>query len=239
MSSSNTNRQADASHHNKFVPYHPWPEEPSSVISERCTRARINSAIFVSSEGKGFDSIEFIRRYGSQSVLCRKAKSAENVSASERQRRFSEYPEWETEDSTTTGNGSANPASNPRRKKSLKQDSIEMVECHKEPTSTDKVLTGGTGTVPVVPSVTPGAVPVVAGTTPTLVTVGVLPIAIDRTATATATATKLTGGANSINSNSSNNSSPASIVKSSTPKLSNLPTLSVSGPSPPHEEEFL
>lgn len=66
-------------------PYHPWPEEPSSVISERCTRARINSAIFVSSEGKGFDSIEFIRRYGSQSVLCRKAKSAENVSASERQ----------------------------------------------------------------------------------------------------------------------------------------------------------
>ncbi|XP_049542434.1 uncharacterized protein LOC125955350 isoform X2 [Anopheles darlingi] len=223
-------------------PYHPWPEEPSSVISERCTRARINSAIFVSSEGKGFDSIEFIRRYGSQSVLCRKAKSAENVSASERQRRFSEYPEWETEDSTTTGNGSANPASNPRRKKSLKQDSIEMVECHKEPTSTDKVLTGGTGTVPVVPSVTPGAVPIVAGTTPTLVTVGVLPIAIDRTAatvTATAAATKLTGGANSINSNSSNNSSPASIVKSSTPKLSNLPTLSVSGPSPPHEEEFL
>ncbi|KAL1374475.1 hypothetical protein pipiens_018071, partial [Culex pipiens pipiens] len=66
-------------------PYHPWPEEPSSVISERCTRARINSAIFVSSEGRGFDSIEFIRRYGSQSVLCRKARSAENVSASERQ----------------------------------------------------------------------------------------------------------------------------------------------------------
>ncbi|XP_035793392.1 uncharacterized protein LOC118467236 isoform X2 [Anopheles albimanus] len=221
-------------------PYHPWPEEPSSVISERCTRARINSAIFVSSEGKGFDSIEFIRRYGSQSVLCRKAKSAENVSASERQRRFSEYPEWETEDSTTTGNGSANPASNPRRKKSLKQDSIEMVECHKEPTG---------ATVPAValpvPAVTPGAVPVVAGTTPTLVTVG-LPIAIDRkvpsvaTATATAAAAaKLTGVSISNSNSSTNNSSPASIVKSSTPKLSNLPTLSVSGPSPPHEEEFL
>jgi hypothetical protein len=54
------------------------------VISERCHRARINSAIFVSSEGRGFDSIEFIRRYGSQSVLCRKAKSAENLPAGNR-----------------------------------------------------------------------------------------------------------------------------------------------------------
>lgn len=54
------------------------------MIAERCQRARINSAIFVSSEGKGFDSIEFIRRYGSQSVLCRKAKSAENITAEER-----------------------------------------------------------------------------------------------------------------------------------------------------------
>jgi hypothetical protein len=54
-------------------------EEPSTLIAERCHRARINSAIFVSSEGRGFDSIEFIRRYGSQSVLCRKAKSAENI----------------------------------------------------------------------------------------------------------------------------------------------------------------
>lgn len=45
-------------------------------MSASLQRARINSAIFVSSEGRGFDSIEFIRRYGSQSVLCRKAKSA-------------------------------------------------------------------------------------------------------------------------------------------------------------------
>lgn len=59
-------------------------DEPSTVISERCHRARINSAIFVSSEGRGFDSIEFIRRYGSQSVLCRKAKSAENIPAGNR-----------------------------------------------------------------------------------------------------------------------------------------------------------
>lgn len=60
-------------------PHWSTTEEPSTVISERCQRARINSAIFVSSEGRGFDSIEFIRRYGSQSVLCRKAKSAENI----------------------------------------------------------------------------------------------------------------------------------------------------------------
>jgi hypothetical protein len=59
-------------------------DEPSTVISERCHRARINSAIFVSSEGRGFDSIEFIRRYGSQSVLCRKAKSAEHIPAGNR-----------------------------------------------------------------------------------------------------------------------------------------------------------
>lgn len=57
----------------------PWPEDSVVAIENRCSRARINSAIFVSSEGKGFDSIEFIRRYGSQSVLCRKAKSAENI----------------------------------------------------------------------------------------------------------------------------------------------------------------
>ncbi|XP_053674683.1 uncharacterized protein LOC128724988 [Anopheles nili] len=204
-------------------PYHPWPEEPSSVISERCTRARINSAIFVSSEGKGFDSIEFIRRYGSQSVLCRKAKSAENVSASERQRRFSEYPEWETEDSTT-GNGTAGTGhgGNSRRKKSLRQDSIELVECHKEP-----VIAGP----PTVPSVTPGAVPVVAGTTATLVTVG-MPVAIGSKPMATATTT----GASAVVAAAA--ASAAGVIKP-TPKLSNLPTLSVSGPSPPHEEEFL
>lgn len=79
------------SHAIKFSPFphqhiHPqhWTaatEESSTIIAERCQRARINSAIFVSSEGRGFDSIEFIRRYGSQSVLCRKTKSAENIPA--------------------------------------------------------------------------------------------------------------------------------------------------------------
>lgn len=164
--------------------FHPWPEEPSSVISERCTRARINSAIFVSSEGRGFDSIEFIRRYGSQSVLCRKARSAENVSASERQRRFSAYPEWESEESKQHNNP-VNGYSNLNSKTHIDphQDSIELVECHREPNPTSYVST----------SSNPKA---------------------------------------SSSSSDNPNSRP-------TPKLSNLPTLSVSGPSPPHEEEFL
>lgn len=68
--------------HIHATPHWTAVEEPSTVIAERCQRARINSAIFVSSEGRGFDSIEFIRRYGSQSVLCRKAKSAENIPSS-------------------------------------------------------------------------------------------------------------------------------------------------------------
>lgn len=66
--------------------YHGYPEpEQTASISERITRSRINSAIFVSSEGRGgFDSIEFLRRHGSQSVLCRKAKSAENIMENDR-----------------------------------------------------------------------------------------------------------------------------------------------------------
>jgi Domain of unknown function (DUF4808) len=134
-------------------PHWTTTEEPSTVISERCQRARINSAIFVSSEGRGFDSIEFIRRYGSQSVLCRKAKSAENIPAGNQnvslsppliatldfnvlfcllispQRRFSENPSnkiWESEE--------------PRN--SLQHEKIELVECHLEPSmsSSHKVL---------------------------------------------------------------------------------------------------
>ncbi|XP_055619475.1 uncharacterized protein LOC129764431 isoform X2 [Toxorhynchites rutilus septentrionalis] len=162
-------------------PYHPWPEEPSSVISERCTRARINSAIFVSSEGRGFDSIEFIRRYGSQSVLCRKARSAENVSASERQRRYSEYPEWESEESKQNCRVNGNNNNNNGTSNNPHQDSIELVECHREPNSTPNVSTSN----------------------------------------------PKCGG-----------SSSGHVSSNPTPKLSNLPTLSVSGPSPPHEEEF-
>ena len=67
-----------------FQHFHMLHEERSASISERCTRSRINSAIFVSSEGRGFDSIEFLRRHGSQSVLCRKARSAENITDNER-----------------------------------------------------------------------------------------------------------------------------------------------------------
>ncbi|XP_022917945.1 uncharacterized protein [Onthophagus taurus] len=43
-------------------------------------RERINSAIFVSNSGPGFDSKEFFRRHGSISRLCRRAKSVDNLS---------------------------------------------------------------------------------------------------------------------------------------------------------------
>ncbi|XP_060654610.1 uncharacterized protein LOC132790172 isoform X4 [Drosophila nasuta] len=83
-------------HPDFFVKHiHMLAEERSTSISERCTRSRINSAIFVSSEGRGFDSIEFLRRHGSQSVLCRKAKSAENIT--DNGRRKSLRP-WRTDD---------------------------------------------------------------------------------------------------------------------------------------------
>uniref|UniRef100_A0A6P4ERE1 Uncharacterized protein LOC108044670 n=1 Tax=Drosophila rhopaloa TaxID=1041015 RepID=A0A6P4ERE1_DRORH len=94
---------------------HMLAEEHSTSLSERCTRSRINSAIFVSSEGRGFDSIEFLRRHGSQSVLCRKAKSAENIT--ENGRRKSLRP-WRTDDESC-------------KQQHLSQDSndIELKEC--------------------------------------------------------------------------------------------------------------
>ncbi|KAH8269618.1 hypothetical protein KR018_010537 [Drosophila ironensis] len=94
---------------------HMLAEEHSTSISERCTRSRINSAIFVSSEGRGFDSIEFLRRHGSQSVLCRKAKSAENIT--DNGRRKSLRP-WRTDDDSC-------------KQQHISQDSndIELKEC--------------------------------------------------------------------------------------------------------------
>lgn len=41
------------------------------------------AAIFASTEGRGFDAVEFSRRYGSQSVLCRKTRSVENITEAE------------------------------------------------------------------------------------------------------------------------------------------------------------
>ncbi|XP_073812379.1 uncharacterized protein isoform X2 [Musca autumnalis] len=87
--------------------FHVFQEEHSASISERITRSRINSAIFVSSEGRGFDSIEFLRRHGSQSVLCRKAKSAENITDNGRKKSFAENRQWHTDDNNDaqTDNG--------------------------------------------------------------------------------------------------------------------------------------
>ncbi|XP_030239733.1 uncharacterized protein LOC108652681 isoform X4 [Drosophila navojoa] len=96
---------------------HMLAEERSTSISERCTRSRINSAIFVSSEGRGFDSIEFLRRHGSQSVLCRKAKSAENIT--ENGRRKSLRP-WRTDDDSVQ--------QQQQQQQNSSQD-IEMKEC--------------------------------------------------------------------------------------------------------------
>lgn len=49
----------------------------------RKQRPRINSAIFVSNSGPGLDPKEFFRRHGSQSILCRKARSVDNISLDE------------------------------------------------------------------------------------------------------------------------------------------------------------
>ncbi|GLV32422.1 uncharacterized protein CBL_00869 [Carabus blaptoides fortunei] len=50
------------------------------VWSPRRQRSRINSAIFISNSGPGFEAGEFFRRHGSQSRLCRKAHSVDNIS---------------------------------------------------------------------------------------------------------------------------------------------------------------
>uniref|UniRef100_A0A0A1XAP6 Tenascin n=1 Tax=Zeugodacus cucurbitae TaxID=28588 RepID=A0A0A1XAP6_ZEUCU len=102
--------------------FHMLHEERSASISERCTRSRINSAIFVSSEGRGFDSIEFLRRHGSQSVLCRKARSAENITDNERKKSFSDNKgSWHND-----GNNDSDPN---RRQDDDDGSAIELREC--------------------------------------------------------------------------------------------------------------
>lgn len=52
-------------------------EEHSPLTNQRRSRPRINSAIYVSNDSStfgGFDAGDFLRRYGSQSKLCRKAR---------------------------------------------------------------------------------------------------------------------------------------------------------------------
>ncbi|KAF2905437.1 hypothetical protein ILUMI_00737 [Ignelater luminosus] len=57
--------------------------EPRVHSKPRRQRPRTNSAIFISNSGPGFDSKEFMRRYGSISKLCRKARSVDNISLEE------------------------------------------------------------------------------------------------------------------------------------------------------------
>ncbi|XP_017493630.1 PREDICTED: uncharacterized protein LOC108381730 [Rhagoletis zephyria] len=104
---------------------HMLHEERSASISERCTRSRINSAIFVSSEGRGFDSIEFLRRHGSQSVLCRKARSAENITDNERKKSFSDNNRpWRTDENNDSDPNAAN-----KRQDDCDGSAIELREC--------------------------------------------------------------------------------------------------------------
>ncbi|XP_055701970.1 uncharacterized protein LOC129801196 isoform X2 [Phlebotomus papatasi] len=173
--------------HQSYFRQH-WPEEQSTVIEDRCTRNRINSAIFVSSEGKGFDSIEFLRRYGSQSVLCRKARSAENITSADQRvslhskiRRLSEHQNWN---------------SSLREQDNSLNETFELVECH-----TPQIEEQATETA-----------------TSVVVSVSAVPSISGEFTTTTA------------------NNAAAQMSQKTRQKVTNLPTLSISGPSPPHEE---
>ncbi|KAK5644847.1 hypothetical protein RI129_006147 [Pyrocoelia pectoralis] len=54
-------------------------EKEVKIQSPCHQRSRTNSAIFISNSGPGFDSKEFMRRYGSISKLCRRARSVDNL----------------------------------------------------------------------------------------------------------------------------------------------------------------
>ncbi|KAL0839001.1 hypothetical protein ABMA28_016998 [Loxostege sticticalis] len=68
--------------HMRWSHTHTQSLECEERLLTRCNRPRVNSAIFVSAEPSGFaafDAGEFLRRHGSQSKLCRKARSADNI----------------------------------------------------------------------------------------------------------------------------------------------------------------
>ncbi|CAD7078432.1 unnamed protein product, partial [Hermetia illucens] len=215
-------------------------DEPSTTISERCTRNRINSAIFVSSEGRGFDSIEFLRRHGSQSVLCRKARSAENISDEDRKRRFSDNQQWCTEDS------------------SHQSETIELVECHTTPSMKPII---GTASIAVT---TPSKIAATASAIATAINranniVGSIsietppadilqkvqqstqqpPVQTQPQPPQHQNTTSSTGSQHPSSSPPSNSPIRLSLKTATKQPLTNLPTLSISQPSPPAEGEFL
>ncbi|XP_045498176.1 uncharacterized protein LOC123696165 isoform X2 [Colias croceus] len=68
--------------HMRWSHTHTQSLECEERLLARCNRPRVNSAIFFSAEPSGFgafDPGEFLRRHGSQSKLCRKARSADNI----------------------------------------------------------------------------------------------------------------------------------------------------------------
>ncbi|XP_031618151.1 uncharacterized protein LOC116337609 [Contarinia nasturtii] len=191
-------------------------DEPSNVIADRCSRSRINSAIFVSSEGRGFDSIEFLRRHGSQSVLCRKARSAENITDEDRKRRFSENREWENDENR------------------MLRETIELeVECHND---------GDLSQIEAITSMTPltsaggGGGSVGGGSVGGVGVSGVTALATTSAAAMSQiTANTASATAASVSTSHSIQQQQQPILqqpqlKHPAPKLTNLPTLSISGP---------
>uniref|UniRef100_A0A1A9ZNI4 DUF4808 domain-containing protein n=1 Tax=Glossina pallidipes TaxID=7398 RepID=A0A1A9ZNI4_GLOPL len=207
--------------------FHFFPEEHSASISERITRSRINSAIFVSSEGRGFDSIEFLRRHGSQSVLCRKAKSAENITDNGRKKSFSEKRQWQTDDNNDGGNDSDG----------QNEYAIELQECSKSvenhpiaalKNNVEKLLAATT----VLDNTTTNPKNSNYNNINSLTNNNNIcrsPILIQqRSSTASPALTS--------QPQAQDNSPKAIKLKCLTPKINNLPMVSVSGPSPPDEK---
>uniref|UniRef100_A0A1A9X3X1 Fibronectin type III domain-containing protein n=1 Tax=Glossina brevipalpis TaxID=37001 RepID=A0A1A9X3X1_9MUSC len=184
--------------------FHFFPEEHSTSISERITRSRINSAIFVSSEGRGFDSIEFLRRHGSQSVLCRKAKSAENIMENDRKKSFSEKRQWHTDDNNDTGNDSD----------AQNEYGIELQECSRSVENHP------------ITALKSNVEKLLAATT----------VLGHSAAVTTSNRIRSSTVSPALTQSQALNSPKAIKLKCLTPKISNLPMVSVSGPSPPDEK---
>ncbi|XP_063701772.1 uncharacterized protein LOC134831874 [Culicoides brevitarsis] len=177
--------QCNGQHSHQQQIHPPWPEDSVVAIENRCSRARINSAIFVSSEGRGFDSIEFIRRYGSQSVLCRKAKSAENISDEKKRKSFSK--DWSCDEHQSPP--------------------IELHECTINEATAENVADNSINKQQSLPSQQMPSSPISSQPQLTLF--------------------------------SQPSTSKLQQQQKRPPRLGQLPALSVSGPSPPHEKEQL
>ncbi|XP_023033581.1 uncharacterized protein LOC6646201 isoform X2 [Drosophila willistoni] len=257
---------------------HMLAEEHSTSISERCTRSRINSAIFVSSEGRGFDSIEFLRRHGSQSVLCRKAKSAENITDNGRKKSLRQ---WRTDPEDSVKQQHLSQDSNDIELKEcgelLRLPVVQAIDSKQSPTAvtsllarsaaitTANVIVGSISLEAPPPYMqdddadTPATAALLASaivhdsqdSAETVEELVHVPLLASATATATVSAASSTPSIaieakprvlvhqRSSTASSSPHSSPKNLglgLKIVKPKISGVPMVSVSGPSPPIEK---